>query len=244
MNINFERTDFTHRASLASKEDIVVEKVDVDHFYEIITFSKHFSQKEFIKTLTREFTEFYRLKNLPSPFHVLIIGIGNDSHTADSLGPKVVKKIHVNAHLVDFDIHIEGNKISALEPGVLGETGIETRRIIESVAEEIDPDLVILIDSLVTDHVEDLAHTIVLTDEGLTPGSGLKGLNCEINENTLKKPVLTIGLATALEIVLPKEKEGTIPYLMSPSSIDTFVMEMSSLIAKSLDASLLTSEKD
>ncbi len=147
MNINFERTDFTHRTSLASKEDIVVEKVDVDHFYEIITFSKHFSQKEFIKTLTREFTEFYRLKNLPSPFHVLIIGIGNDSYTADSLGPKVVKKIHVNAHLVDFDIHIEGNKISALEPGVLGETGIETRRIIESVAEEIDPDLVILIDS-------------------------------------------------------------------------------------------------
>ena len=92
MNINFERTDFTHRASLSSKEEIAVEKMDVDHFYEIITFSKHFSQKEFIKTLTQEFTEFYRLKNLPSPFHVLIIGIGNDSHTRRLSFDKVVKK--------------------------------------------------------------------------------------------------------------------------------------------------------
>ena len=165
--------------------------------------------------------------------HFFIVGLGNENHTADSIGPKVIKYINVNSHFEDMGIHINNAKISALEPGVLGQTGINTKRIIESVVEEIKPNIVILIDSYVSKNIDYLNHTIQITNEGIIPGSGLKSINSEISYKTLKIPVLVIGVTTAIEI-----KNNHISYILSSKDIDDYVSQISKIIGETINDTL------
>lgn len=242
MNIKFTRSDITYKGISSICDEIILDRDPNRDFYHLITFPNFYDEFSLRKFLSSEIDSFIEMCFLKEQFHALVIGIGNDSLTADSIGPKVIKNIIVNAHLKSLGLHIKGNTISAVEPGVLGETGIETDRIVMSVTKEVKPNLVILIDSLVTDSKEELTHSIVLTDEGLTPGSGLKGMNCEINSKTLGCPVLTIGIPTALEVSFSKEK-GDITYLMSPSNIDNFVHDIALTIADAINDSLLKDER-
>ena len=63
--------------------------------------------------------------------------------------------------------------VAALCPGVLGQTGIETAEILESVVRGISPAAVIVIDALSSRRLSRLGTTIQLTDTGLSPGSGV-----------------------------------------------------------------------
>lgn len=165
--------------------------------------------------------------------HVFIVGLGSDNHTADSVGPKVLRYIKANAYLEYMGISLT-TKISLLEPGVLGETGIETRRIVESVVDEIKPDLIIFIDSYLTEDIDHLNHTIEINNRGITPGSGIRGLNEEMNEKTVGVPVIVIGIPTALEIGLSSFQKENFTYHLSTSDIDTYVDHIAKLIGTSI----------
>lgn len=159
----------------------------------------------------------------------LVIGLGNENNTADSIGPKTLKHIHVNILFDEIDENLNETKISALEPGVLSMTGIDTKDIIESIVKKIKADVVILIDSLVSEKLEDLGHLIQITDEGIRPGSGLMAKNSLINCHSLGVPVIVIGVPTALEY----KKNET--FLLSKSNIDSFVVDISKLIGDAID---------
>lgn len=238
------RNDFarTFKKFECSQEVSVTKTIKNAHFYHTITHPKAIPEREFIATLKEEITSFLANKKVSPRAHIFVIGIGNDSHTADSIGPKVLKHIHVNSHLEEMGLPIKGYKISSLEPGVLGETGIETTRIIECIKDEIKPDAIVLIDAFVTDDSDIIEHAVFLSDEGLIPGSGIKGNNRELNEINLSVPVLTIGVPTALEVFLsgksePKEKK--VPFLLAPADIDSYVDKVSSLIGRAIDEALL-----
>lgn len=198
--------------------------------YQIITFSNinHVCIKEEIKKSLLYFLNYF---NLPTNFHVFIIGLGNDNHTADSVGPKTLKHILVNSHIENLGGKLNYPKISALEPGALGETGIETKKIIESVTKEIKPDIMILVDSYVCNNIKYLNSCIQITNEGINPGSGLHSLNTEISFKTMKIPVLVIGVTTAIEIDF-KNKH---PYLLSTKDIDNYVIEISKVIGEAIN---------
>ena len=55
--------------------------------------------------------------------------------------------------------------VSAIKPGVMGETGIETKDIINGVIEKIKPDCLIVIDALKSGSLKRLNKTIQLTQE-------------------------------------------------------------------------------
>ncbi|MDE6285321.1 MAG: GPR endopeptidase [Bacilli bacterium] len=191
----------------------------------------HFHQpnhalKEKIK---KEIAFFLNKYNFSAQKHIFIIGLGNDFHTADSIGPKTIKHIPANAHLEKLGVNIRSPKISLLEPGVLGTTGIPTIKTIQSVTKEIKPDLILLIDALVTDNVSFLNHTIQITDEGILPGSGLKGSNEKINQKNLGIPVIAIGIPTAIEYI------NKTTLLVSSSDIDLFIQNTSLLLAESIN---------
>ena len=136
----------------------------------------------------------------------------------------------------NLGIKITGNKISALEPGVLGETGILTEKIIYSVKEEIKPDLIILIDSFVSNDINYLNKSIVVTDSGLNKGGGLNGINTRIDKNSLGIPVLVIGVTTAVLIKFSKDEDANlIPYLLSTKDIDEYVYNVSKIIGESIN---------
>src|SRR5699024_4939380 len=113
---------------------------------------------------------------LPSqPESVLIVGLGNRHLTADALGPLCTEKIIVTRHLQDTmpDVFRSFARVSAIAPGVLGLTGVETGEVVLGLCEKIRPDAIIAIDSLVSRKLSRLCRTIQLSDTGITPGGGI-----------------------------------------------------------------------
>lgn len=204
--------------------------------YRVIYFSNINTQKHIKETLKMEILFFLRKMNLHQKSHFFIVGLGNENYTADAVGPKTLKHLNINAFLDTLGLNSNTSKISALEPGVLGQTGIETKRIIESVVEEIKPDIIILVDSFVTKNIEYLNKTIQLTNEGIIPGSGLKSIQQEISQKTMNIPVLVIGVPTAIEITLKSnKKEENFSFLLSTKDIDNYVITISKIIGEALN---------
>lgn len=132
----------------------------------------------------------------------LIVGLGNDSVTPDSIGPYVVDNVIVTRHLDLMDDLSEGySVVSAITPGVMGETGIETYDIIEAIRKKIDIDYIIVVDALASSSIERVNKTIQFTDSGIQPGSGVGNKRKELSCNTLRLPVFAIGIPTVVDAV-------------------------------------------
>ena len=81
--------------------------------------------------------DIYEEFNLTQDSYILILGLGNDEITPDSLGPKVVKNLFVTKHLADLGQLEKGlGIIGAIAPGVMGQTGIETSDIIHALVKK------------------------------------------------------------------------------------------------------------
>jgi spore protease len=133
---------------------------------------------------------------------VLVAGLGNRFITPDSLGPKTVENIMVTRHLVEYmPEHFKGQfrPVSAISPGVLGITGIETSQIIKGISARATPSAVIVIDALASRKLSRLATTFQLCDTGVSPGSGVGNHRSEINRETLGVPVIGIGVPTVVD---------------------------------------------
>ena len=89
--------------------------------------------------------------------------------------------------------------VSAIAPGVLGTTGIETVEILKGIVENIKPKLLIVIDALASRSIERISSTVQLSDTGLVPGAGVGNTRSEISKNTLGIPVIAIGIPTVVE---------------------------------------------
>lgn len=141
------------------------------------------------------------LPNLPVPSNILIVGLGNWNATPDALGPKVVSQTMVTRHIFNFapqELQPGMRAVSALAPGVLGLTGIETAEIIKGVVEKIKPELIIAIDSLAAKSVGRIATTIQIANTGINPGSGVGNQRPGINYQSLGVPVIAIGVPTVV----------------------------------------------
>lgn len=142
-----------------------------------------------------------RMFNLPVPSNVLIVGLGNWNATPDALGPKVVSQTMVTRHIFNYapqELQPGMRSVSALAPGVLGLTGIETAEIIKGVVDRIKPDLVIAIDALAAKNVSRIGTTIQIANTGVNPGSGVGNQRMGINMESLGVPVVAIGVPTVV----------------------------------------------
>lgn len=132
---------------------------------------------------------------------ILVVGIGNEEVTPDALGPKVISYIEITRHIIKYlNKEAYEKEISAIVPGVLANTGIETEEIVESVVTRVNPDAVIVIDSLASMSVDRVGKTIQIGNTGLTPGAGVKNKRKALNEHTLKRPVVAIGVPTVVDM--------------------------------------------
>ncbi len=152
------------------------------------------------KVLEGETKKLLKFKKITDHDECLIIGLGNDKSTPDALGPKAIEELLVTRHLFLLANPKEGiRKVSALNPGVMGNTGIETSDIIMSVINTIKPDFIIVIDALAALSIERLNKTIQMTDTGIHPGSGVGNQRKEISEDILGIPVIAIGVPTVVD---------------------------------------------
>ena len=137
---------------------------------------------------------------------VLVIGLGNRQATPDALGPYVADNLNITRHIVKeygkYAALEEMNcVVSAIVPGVMAQTGMETAEIIKGVVRETRPDLLIVVDALAARNSRRLNRTIQIADTGINPGSGVGNYRNAITKETIGVPVIAIGVPTVVDAV-------------------------------------------
>ncbi|WP_353894334.1 GPR endopeptidase [Proteinivorax hydrogeniformans] len=161
---------------------------------------------EFEERVSQTFAQQLNSMLPPSPNqNVLIVGLGNWNVTPDALGPKVIDRLLITRHLKSMMPERFSNNdyqtVSALAPGVLGLTGIETSEVIEGVVRQTQPDYIIAIDALAARDVSRLNTTIQISDTGIHPGSGVGNKRKGITREDLGVDVIAIGVPTVVDAV-------------------------------------------
>jgi len=133
----------------------------------------------------------------------LVVGLGNREVTSDSLGPKVVDQLFVTRHMMrEFGSDIFGKQqkqVSAIVPGVMAQTGMESSEIIRGILAETKPDFVIAVDALAARNSKRLNRTVQIADTGIHPGSGVGNHRNGLTEENLQVKVIGIGVPTVVD---------------------------------------------
>ncbi len=141
-------------------------------------------------------------KCINADFSVLVVGLGNAELTADAIGPKTISKLtatrHLRKHERELYYAVGCASLSALAPGVLGQTGMESAELLRQVVRVVQPDLLIAIDSLAARSCARLSSTIQISDVGIAPGSGVGNHRARISKETVGVPVLGLGIPTVV----------------------------------------------
>lgn len=172
-------------------------------------------QERVVEVFTREFSRFLKRLHIKEDASCLIVGLGNRNVTPDALGPQVCENLLITRHLYKLqpeNVEEGYRSVSAIVPGVMGLTGIETSDIIFGVVEKIKPEFVIVIDALASRSIDRVNSTIQVSDTGIHPGSGVGNKRKEISKNTLGIPVLAIGVPTVVDAV--SITSDTIDYIL------------------------------
>lgn len=141
-------------------------------------------------------------KHVSSKDPVLVVGLGNLYVTPDALGPKVINEIDITRHLLEYMPEVlneDTRSVSAVSPGVLGTTGIETQEILKGIVQNINPKLIIIIDALSSRSIERISSSIQIADTGIVPGAGVGNTRKELTKDSLGVPVIAIGIPTVVE---------------------------------------------
>lgn len=165
---------------------------------------------------------------------VLVVGLGNREVTPDALGPQVVDNLFITRHLIreygsEFKEKNNLGNVSAISPGVMAQTGMETVEIIKGIINETSPRLLIVIDALASRSVSRVNTTVQLTDTGISPGSGVGNNRKAINEESLGTKVIALGVPTVVDaativadtLTSYMQKSG-----FSEEDIDKFISEI------------------
>ena len=157
-------------------------------------------------------------------------------------------------HLVEQvpDVFSSWRPVSALAPGVLGQTGVETGEVVCGVLDRIQPSAVLAIDALAAGRLSRLLRTVQLADTGITPGAGVGNARAALNEHTLGVPVIAIGVPTVVDgATLAHEIAGQLggptcealedlsrPVMITTRDIDREVADISRMIGYAVNMAL------
>lgn len=191
---------------------------------------------------------------------VLVVGLGNEKVTPDSLGPHTVDKVKITSHLFrifECDGDWEMANVSGFNPSVTGVTGMETADLIEKVTGLVKPDAIICIDALAAKDINRLSTTIQVCDTGIFPGAGMGNNRKEISRSTVGCPVISIGVPTVIDSrtllmeaaesiddpgfgsLLQKYIEGRdMDMIVTSTDIDAIIKDFSDIISNAINITL------
>lgn len=180
--------------------------------------------------------------------NILVVGLGNNEITADSIGPATTVKLLATRHIAgEFaeKIGLHGLKsVSVITPNVLGKTGIEVTETVAGLVEKIKPQAVIVIDALASRSINRLFRTVQLSDSGISPGSGVKNSRKELSLKTLGVPVIAVGVPTVMDAgnlafeLTGKETVSDTDMIVTPKDADLLCHRISEILAEALNVFL------
>ena len=197
---------------------------------------------------------------LPESGTVLTAGLGNVKITPDALGPKCSENIFATRHLKKEFAEKLGlgglRPVACINPGVLGQTGVETGEIIAGAVRTVSPSAVIVIDALAARRLSRLGCTVQIATSGIIPGSGVGNARAEISEKTLGVPVISIGIPTVVDAATlahdiisesngqdtPEFQDSVEPHsaqmMITPKEVDIMIERASKFLAMAINCAL------
>lgn len=204
----------------------------------------------------------YELKGMfdAKPKTILVVGLGNQKITADSLGPNVVNKLDITRHILQFapeEIDPNTTSVCAISPGVLGTTGIESSEVIKGLVEKVKPDVVIAIDALAARRIQRINTTVQISNSGIHPGSGVGNRRKGLTKEELGVPVIAMGIPTVVDattitndiidrllqdnvndedkkkLIIELTKDNN--YVVTPKDIDDVIVNLSNILAEGIN---------
>jgi len=229
-----------------------------------------YSNDVYKKTCFEIANQIKKMYKVSNDTKTLVIGLGNKHITPDEIGPKVLDSVMITNHIKDKGEYFcdEFGTVCGITPGVLGTTGIETLDIIKGVTEKINPDLIIAVDALASRSMNRISTTIQISNTGITPGSGVGNKRYGINEDTLNKTVIAIGVPTvvdaatitwdSIDMILSKQNKEITNYvdeqkknliydeltknvgdmMVTPKDIDLVIEKMAKTVANGINLAL------
>jgi spore protease len=161
-------------------------------------------QENLERVFAVEFSKFIKSIGIKETDTCLVVGLGNWNVTPDALGPIAVENLLITSHLFKLapeQVQDGFRPVSAVTPGVMGLTGIETSDVIYGIIEKTKPDFVIAIDALASRSIERVNSTIQISDTGIHPGSGVGNKRKELSKEALGIPVIAVGIPTVVDAV-------------------------------------------
>lgn len=162
--------------------------------------------EEYHREISEELAKYIKelIKIEKEDYVVLVAGLGNRQVTPDALGPHVADNLTITRHIVkEYGKYAMGEDVvrmtSAIVPGVMAQTGMETLEVIKGIVKETKPDLIIAVDALAARNSKRLNRTIQIADTGINPGSGVGNHRNGITEETIGVPVIAIGVPTVVD---------------------------------------------
>ena len=207
-----------------------------------------------VRALAGELNEL--LKDLPPRAPVLVAGLGNRAITPDAVGPRVADLTLVTRHLIhSVPEHFAAYRpVSALAPGVLGSTGIESAELLSALSETVRPACVLAVDALAARSLRRVCRTVQLSDTGIVPGSGVGNHRRALNRESLGIPVVAVGVPTVVDAatlcadVLEEAGQGAYTpeslsgsgqgVIVTPREIDQDVEDLSRTVAFGINLAL------
>lgn len=187
---------------------------------------------------------------LPADGAVLVAGLGNTAVTPDAVGPRALDHLVVTRHLGGSFPHLR--PVSAIAPGVLGTTGLESVEVVRGIVERAKPACVVVVDALASRSLDRLCTTVQIADSGITPGSGVGNCRAAFDQRTLGVPVLAVGVPTVVEartLLRDVLEENGVKYsadaiscdralVVTPKDIDARVGQISRLLGYGISLAL------
>ena len=173
-------------------------------------------------------------------FSALVVGLGNRAITPDAIGPHTAESVLATRHLQvqSAELFSAFRPVCVLSPGVLGTTGIEAARMVNAVAADLKPGVVIAVDALACSEPERLCRTIQISDTGISPGSGVGNHREALNRDSLGVPVIAVGVPTVMDVRTVSDSDALEGLFVTPRDIDTMVSDFSKLTGYAINLAL------
>jgi len=217
-----------------------------DIFFENIETNKN--KVNLKKAIVMELKKLLKKYSLNKKSSCLVVGLGNKNIISDALGVETCKSVIASGYFNLLNIN-NYRDVYIYIPGTTKESGVEPFKGTKGMINELKPNFIIIIDSLVCNHIKYLNSVIQISDIGITPGSGLANYNEEISLNTLGIPVFMIGVPTATfastiirDVMGIKKshisfKDGY-DFMVVSHNIDLIIENISKIIGESINETL------
>ena len=232
---NFEKLSYDISKEQAKELNIREGYYECLNFSNLILFLKS-AQNYATTKLFKAIKKFFSMLKITKSSLVLCVGLGNRGIVCDSLGSMVTGKLLATS-AIPLVLRKDLGSLCFLNTGVGGLTGVESFLIVKSVTKNLKPDLIIVVDTLLTHSLKRLGVSFQISNGGITPGAGIFNAQQSLDKNSLNVPVLAIGVPM---LVLGKDLGDSVfkqaqKMAFAPKEVDIYIKKCSQIIADAIN---------